>query len=330
MKYRHFSVEEREQIQQLLWEKRSVRFIARQLGRSPSSVAREINRNIPPLQRRYAPRLAHERALRKRRCRGRIDRLKNAAIRAYVITHLQAGWSPEQIAGRMRRDGIGRISHEAIYQFVYARVSLASGLLYAHQEDLRPHLRLKRKRRIRKGLRSSQRFRYVRGPSIDVRPPVVALRRRIGDWEGDSVVSRDHRPGLNTLVERATGFVCMTKLAANTGEATAQATIARLARFPRAVRQTLTLDNGPEQSRWRDIERAVHLRCFFAHPYHSWERGSNENANGLIREYFPKRTDFSMIPDDEIRSVEWRLNNRPRKRLDFRTPLEVVRVALQG
>ena len=138
MKYRHFSIEEREQIQQLLWEKRSVRVIARQLDRSPSSIAREINRNIPPLQRRYAPRLAHARALWKRTSRGRIERLKNEQIRSYAIDHLKEGWSPEQISGRLPIEHPDcSISHEAIYQFVYARVSKASDLVYAQQEDPR-------------------------------------------------------------------------------------------------------------------------------------------------------------------------------------------------
>lgn len=330
MHYQHFTVEEREKIQLSLWQKESIRAIARSLNRSPSSISREIKRNSPPDKRYYIPRAAHQRAVAKRKSRGRHLRLKTPDIRSYVIAHLKQGWSPEQISGRLKRDGIGIISHEAIYQFVYVRVSKASDLVYIHQEDLRPYLRFKRKRRARKGLRSPQKCRYVRGLSITQRPAVVAARSRIGDWEGDTVVSKDHHPGLNTLVERKTGLVMITKLSNNTGAATATAVASRLGKVPIKIRHSLTVDNGPENSRWREIEQAVGIQCFFANPYHSWERGTNENTNGLIREYFPKRTDFRMITDEEIAEVEYLLNSRPRKRLGYRTPLEVISVALAG
>lgn len=330
MQYKHLSVEEREKILEMRWQKESIRSIAKALHRSPSSISHELRRNFPPERQVYTPRLAHERALWKRRSRGREQRLKNDRIRLYVVYHLKLGWSPEQIAGRLKRDKVGIISHEAIYQFIYARVSKASSLVYSHQEDLRPYLRFKRKRRARKGLRSPQKCRYERGLSIDQRPLFINQRRRIGDWEGDSIVSINHKPGLNTLVERKTGLVLMSKLSDNTGAATARVVTQRFEALPTRIRRTLTLDNGPENSQWKYIEKAAGLRCFFAHPYHSWERGTNENTNGLIREYFPKRTNFVMIPDEEIIRVEHLLNSRPRKRLGYRTPLEVMSVALQS
>lgn len=330
MKYKHFSIDEREKIQLGLWEKKSIRSIAKDLERSPSAVSREITRNLPLEHRRYTPRLADARAMANRKIRGRTKRLKSERIRSYVIDHLKQGWSPEQIAGRMRYDGIGIISHEAIYQFVYSRVSKASDLVYGCQEDLRPYLRFKRKRRARKGMRSPQKCRYERGLSINQRPLFIVQRRRIGDWEGDTVVSVDHKPGLNTLVERKTGLVLMSKLSDNTGAATARVVTRRLGALPTHVRHTLTLDNGPENSKWRYIECATGMKCFFANPYHSWERGTNENTNGLIREYFPKWTNFCMIPNEEIAKVEHLLNSRPRKRLGYRTPLEAMSVALGG
>lgn len=331
MKYRHFSVEERERIQLLLWEKRSVRCIARELHRSPSSIAREINRNIPPLQRRYAPRLAHERALKQRKSRGRKERLKDARIRDYAIARLTQRWSPEQIAGRWSRNHPElRISHEAIYQFIYARVSSANSLPYAGKEDLRPFLRRRHKLRVNKGGRRAWRIMAPHGPSIDTRPAVVALRSRVGDWEGDSVESVRHKPGINTVVERKSGLVCLTKLAGKTAADTCRAVERRLSRIPAELRKTLTLDNGPENSGWRTLRQALDIDIFFAHPYHLWERGTNENTNGLVRDYFPKKTDFAMISETELAYVEWELNNRPRKRLGWRTPLEVFSVALQG
>ena len=331
MKYRHFAIEERETIQLMLWDKKSVRSIARALDRSPSSISREINRNIPANQRRYPPRAAHERALEKRRSRGRHDRLKSEAIRAYVTARLKKGWSPEQISGRIKLDLKAKISHEAIYQYVYAQVYREGhGYLKPGAEDLRGYLRRRRKRRMRKGLRAAKKMPRHGGISIDRRPAIVAKRKRIGDWEGDTVESRDHKPGINTLVERKTGLVLMTKLSSKTSAATVNVIALRFSRLPARVRRTLTLDNGSENHDWRSIEAATGLKCYFAHPYHSWERGTNENTNGLIRGYFPKKTDFTTIPDEIIATIEHELNTRPRKRLNYLTPLEVSSVAFAG
>lgn len=327
MKYQHFSVEEREAIQEGLWRKESARRIAARLGRSHASVVREINRNLPPLHRRYTPRLAHARALAKRKCRGRTERLKNARIRAYVEERLKERWSPEQIAGRMWIDLGERCSHEAIYQFIYARVTSYGAV---RGEDLRPFLRRARKRRMRKGCRRGERVLKPCGISIDMRPLIVAERARLGDWESDTVESCAHKPGVNTLLERRTGLVLITKLAGKKSADTVAALAARAASLPCEARRTLTLDHGPENAAWESIEAATGMRCFFAHPYHAWERGANENANGLLRDYFPKKTDFTLVPDAAIAAVEYALNTRPRKRLQWKSPLEVWGGALQG
>lgn len=328
MNYTHFSVEEREKIQRGLWEKQSVRWIAAKLKRSPSSVAREVHRNFPPLHRRYTPRLAHERALQKRHSRGREERLKSETIRAYVIKHLKERWSPEQITGRMERENIGTISPEAIYQFIYAQLS--HGKPKKGCEDFRLFLRHKRKRRVPHGARRCQRVLRPRGASIELRPKVVERKKRIGDWEGDSVESCNHKPGVNTALERKSGIVRITKLAGKTSADTVAALEKRFGSMPAHAKKTLTLDNGPENSDWETLEKTLGLRCFFAHPYHSWERGANENVNGLIRDYFPKKTDFTLVPDADITKVEYALNTRPRKRHNWRTPLEVWGVALQS
>ncbi len=328
MKYHHFSINERELIQYGLWDKKSVRSIAKELNRSPSSVSREINRNVPSNHRKYPPYVANERALEKRKNRGRHDRLKNEAIRAYVIGRLKEGWSPEQISGRIKKAINQKISHEAIYQYIYAQVHRDGwGYLKPGHEDLRIYLRRRRKRRIRKGLRSSHKLPRCGGISIDLRPVIVTQRKRIGDWEGDTVESCNHKPGINTLTDRKTGLVLITKLKAKTSEATTAAITRRLDSLPA---HTLTLDNGPENSDWKNIESCTSLKCFYAHAYHSWERGTNENTNGLIREYFPKRTDFTMISEEAIAMVEYKLNTRPRKRLNYLTPLEAFGVALAG
>lgn len=330
MKYKHLSIEEREIIQTMWWERKSIRIIARVLNRSFSSISRELRRNFPPEHKVYTPRVAHDRALKKRKSRGRTNRLKNERIRSYVVFHLKQKWSPEQIAGRIRRDLNETISHEAIYQYVYHQYTFHNANLKEGAEDLRVYLRRRRKRRVPKGLRRCQRMLKPQGISIDERPEVVNQRQRIGDWEGDSVESKDHKPGINTLVERKIGLVLITKLKTRASYSTTNAVTNRFSKLPKKIKHTLTLDNGVENHRWEEIERNTGLSVYFAHPYHSWERGTNENTNGLIREYFPKKTDFTQVSDEEIAKVEYYLNTRPRKRLNWLTPLEAMSVALEG
>ncbi len=332
MQYKHLSIEERECIQQGLWQKKSLNTIAKELGRLPSSISREISRNLPKERHVYTPRLAHERALKKRKSRGRTERLKNVAIRSYVIENLKKRTSPEQIAGRIKEDLPGcAISHEAIYQYIYAQIHRDGwGLLRPGREDLRPYLRRRKKRRTHKGQRRCQRIFKMPGLSIDLRPKIVDDRMRVGDWESDTVASKDNGTGINTLVERKTGLVFITKLRDKTSEATIIAIESRTKYLPEKVKQTATFDNGPENQKWQELEKRIGFKCFFAHAYHSWERGTNENTNGLIRDYFSKKTDFTMITDEQIQEVENLLNNRPRKRLGWRTPLEVFSVALEG
>lgn len=327
MAHQHLSVEEREEIQAGLWRKESIRSIAKRLGRSHSSIVREINKNLPPEHFLYTPRLANERAQKKRKSRGRTNRLKTETIRQYVIDHLKERWSPEQIAGRMKLEGIGSISPEAIYQFIYGQLSY--GKPKRGKEDLRPYLRRKQKKRQHHGSRKGQRIFKLNGPSIEIRPPIVDLRTRIGDWEGDTVESCDHAPGVNTLLERMSGMYLVTKVKNKTSGATVAAVAGRMEVVPEEAKHTLTVDNGPENRDWQLMENVTGLSCFFAHPYCSNERGANENANGLLRDYYPKGTDFRTVPDEEIAKVEYALNSRPRKRHGWRTPLEVWSGAFQ-
>ena len=332
MKYQHLTIEEREKIQELLWQKVSVREIAKVVGRSPSSISREITRNIP-LKRAYRPRLANDRALRKRKCRGRKLRLKNGFIRRYVIAQLKNGLSPEQISGRLHHDHPQEsISPEAIYQYIYAQVNKnGRGLIKKWRRDLRPYLKRRHKYRNKQGLRKGQRIFRLKGPCIDDRPKEVEERKVIGHWEGDSVISRKSKVALNTLVERKTGLVFITKIQNTTALVTKEAVVSRLKTLPKRFCKTLTTDNGSENAEYAEIQKELQISCYFAHPYHSWERGTNENTNGLIRWYFPKGTDFATISDEALRAVENALNNRPRKRLGWLSPLEVFNasVALQ-
>lgn len=324
MHYKHLTIEEREHIQQGLWRDKSLRDIAKEIGRSPGSISREIERNLPPERFLYTPRLAQQRALEKRKIRGRQDRLKNDIIRDYVISHLKFRWSPEQISHRIEEDIQESISHEAVYQYIYHQIHRQGyGYLKPGCEDLRPYLRRRKKRRTHQGQRRCQRIFKPRGTSINERPLIINQRQRLGDWEGDTVSSKDNQTGINSLVERKTGLVLITKLKDKTSQATTEAIASRMSELPPITRNSLTMDNGPENQDWPGIEEKTGLKCFFANAYHSWERGTNENTNGLIRDFFPKKTDFTFISNEEIQKVEYLLNTRPRKRLNWFTPLEV-------
>ena len=333
MKYHHLTIEEREKIQLGLWAKKSIRTIAKKINRPPSAVCREMKRNISLTTNKYNPRVSHERAVLKRTYRGRKLHLKNGFIRRYVISKLKSGFSPEQIAGRLHLEHPQeKISHEAIYQFIYSQIHRDGyGLIRPAYHDLRPYLKRRHKRRGQKGMRAVQRVFRPKGPSIDDRPIEVESRQTVGHWETDSVISRKSSVGLNTLVERKTGLVLITKINRTAGSTT-DAVVKRLAPLPKEVCRTVTSDNGTENFSYDDVQKEIDILWFFAHPYHSWERGTNENTNGLIRWYFPKGTDFATITDESIKAVEDALNNRPRKRLGWKTPLEAFNqsVALRG
>jgi len=337
MTYKHLTTEEREHIQYRLWEKKSMRHIARELGRSVSSVSREINKNRDSLGRHvYIPRAAHRRAVTYRSHRGRGKRLKHEALREYVVSHMKLGWSPEQISATAK-DAVGiGISHEAIYQYVYARVYRhGHGYLKPGREDLRPYLARRRKRRMKKGLRTSYRIEKGPLPSIDERPKEVDMRKEVGHWEDDSIVSSPSNPvRLRTTNERVSGVVFIGKTRDRTMAEANRISNEQLSVLPRHTLKTLTRDRGSENMGYEEIEKTLSMRCFFAHAYSSWERGSNENVNGLIRRFFPKKTDFRTVSEEEIQKVEYLLNSRPRKRLGWKTPYEVfyelTGVALQS
>jgi len=336
MKYKHLTIEERETIQLMLWEKKSVRSIAKKLNRSPSSVSREINKNRDSLNRRfYIPRTAHVKAIKNRSKRGREKRLKNKAVRDYVIKHLKLGWSPEQIAGKIKSVIGESISHEAIYQYIYAQIyRKGNGYVKPNCEDLRPYLARRRKRRMKKGMRKSYRIEKGPLPSIDDRPKEVDLRLIVGHWEDDLIVSRQSTVKLKTINERFSGLVFINKVRNGTIEESNKAVIERLSRIPKKYRKTLTMDRGSENLGHQEIEKKLNMDCFYAHAYSSWERGCNENLNGLIRRYLPKKTDFKNISNNQIKKIEYLLNSRPRKRLGYKTPYQVfyekTGVALQG
>jgi transposase, IS30 family len=329
-KYLQLDMTEREKIQSMLWEGKSLRCIAAELGRSPSSISREIQRNLPEGHYRYTPRTAELRAKQRIMERGRRPRLKDKRVQRYVVAKLKEDYSPEQIAGTLK-DAYPdlSISHEAIYQFIYAQYN-RDGYGTCIGLDLRKHLKRKHKARRRKLVP----FAVIRGRmhgirKIALRPSVVAKRSRFGDWEGDSMVSRESLVGLNTLVERKSGYLCISKLKRVGKIETLQAVTTRMQHMPKHLLHTLTLDNGKENASFKEIEEATGLLVYHADPYCPGQRGTNENTNGLIRHYLPKGTDFATVHLNTIRAIERKLNNRPRKRLGYKTPQQIFNGVLR-
>jgi IS30 family transposase len=317
--YKHLSQEEREIIANLLSGGSSLGDIAKAVGRNKGTISRELKRNCPPERRRYVPCRAHARACERKTSANTHERLKNVLVRQYVKDGLAEGWSPEQISGRIRLDHPGQsIHHEAIYQYIY----------HPKNPDRLEMIQLLR--RAHKKRRNKSVGRKVRKPTIpnripiDARPKSVESRRHSGHWEGDSLISRKSKAALNTLVERKSRLVLITKLSRKSADETNRAIIDRLRKLPTKGRQTLTLDNGTENAKHEQLSAKLGIKCYFARPYASWERGSNENANGLIRWYLPKGTDFRRITPEQIARVEHLLNSRPRKCLGYKTPLEVA------
>ena len=321
--YRHLSLDERDRITEMKSDGMSLRAIAKELGRSPSTLSRELKRNATSSYKLYLSHRAHDRAVARKKDSGKRPRLKNEQIVSYVREKLDEDWSPEIIANKIAQNIQGAsISHEAIYQYIYHpktedREVLIASLVRGHRK------------RKKKGIgRKERKTKIPNRISINERPDFVDNRSRYGHWEGDSLISRMSLAALNSLVERKSRYTFLTLLGRKTAEQTTQAVIARLGALPEKARQSLTFDNGTENSGHEEITEAIGISCYFADPYCSWQRGSNEQVNGMVRRYFPKGTDFSKITAEQVAWVESRINNRPRKCLGYKTPAEVYAVAL--
>jgi len=326
-RFKHLSVFDRAIIGQKRKEGLSCGEIGKIIGRPKSTVFREVEKRKSKELGFYRADVAHEKALNKRGKRGVRERLKNETIRSYVKEKLKLGWSPEQIALRLPTDHPGEIiSHEAIYQYVYAQIYRdGNGAVKEGGEDLRKYLPRRHKRRAKKGFRKAQRLeRMGKLPSIEDRPKEAEGRKEIGHFEDDTIVSRQSPARLKSINERASGVVFLGKMADGTSEESTRVVCERLSAVPSSFRKTLTRDRGTENTGYEEIETTLNISCFFAHSYCSYERGSNENLNGLVRRFFPKKTDFAKVSDEQIRRVEYLLNTRPRKRFGGKTPLEVL------
>ncbi|WP_457921048.1 IS30 family transposase [Streptomyces justiciae] len=326
---RYLSLLERRRIASLRGRGLGIREIAGLLGRAPSTVSRELRRNSRPHDYgRYDADLAHHRG-RERAGRPRRSKLSaDPELKAEVQSKLDLEWSPEQIAAHLRARWPDRserhLCHETIYRALYQGAK--GGLHRTLTRKLRTGRPLRKKRR-----RSDQRMPRFVAPAvlIDRRPPVIELRERLGDWEGDLVVGARSQSAIATLVDRRTRYLLLVPLP--DGHSAGQlrdALIAVLSKLPEQARRSLTWDQGSEMSRHHELAPYFTDGIFFARPASPWERGTNENTNGLIRQYLPKRTNLSLHTADDLRVIEQRLNNRPRKTLSWQTPAQAFTTAL--
>lgn len=325
--FQQLTLDDRIRIEIKYREGLSFRAIAAYLGngRSAGSICREVAGKPRRGVGKYQAHIRQDTALVKRFGK-KPSRLKNECIRSYVAEKMKIGWSPEQISIRLPIDHPGnRISHEAVYQFVYAQVRRGgNGEVKQGCEDLRTYLPRRHTRRQRKGFRQAQKAERPALPSIESRPLVVDRRKRIGDWEDDTMVSRQSTERLKTINERVSGIVLIGKMKGGTISESNRVVRERLGNIPEQIRKTLTRDRGVENLGYQELEAKLHISCYFARAYCSQDRGSNENVNGLIRRFFPKKTDFRKVSEEEINRVEYLLNSRPRKRHGGKTPLEVL------
>lgn len=312
MPYAHLTRDQRVELAALLKAGLSQAKAARQLRKDPGTVSRELVRNKHTNKAGYHAAVAHRLAGKRRaRANYRPRITPGNFLGRYIPLALAREYSPEQIAGKLRLVmGETRICHETIYRWIYLE-----------RQDLRQHLHCtKGKYRRRRGTNARWRKRELAKKTwIDDRPAEVQSRSRIGDWEGDTVHGAGKSGYIATLVERRSGYLVARKLQNPNGEEMLGAVMA-LRAVPAAKRLTLTLDNGPEMSEHEEMERHLGLKVYFAHAYHSWERGTNENTNGLLRFYFPKKASFAGLTQVDIDRAVARLNTRPRKRLGYQSP----------
>ena len=308
--YRQLTLEERYQISALLELGIKQEQIALKLNRPASTISRELGRNtgINGYDAKTAQRLSDTRRRTATKANKRIPEVIN-----WVNAQLLEDWSPEQISGSMKEMEYPLVSHEWIYQHIL-RDKAAGGALYLH-------LRHKQGRYRRRYGKQDRRGKIVDRVGIEERPLIVDERERFGDWEGDSIVGST-LSALVTLLERKSGIVMIRKVERSTAKLTSDAMIEMLRVFENS--HTVTVDNGKEFAHHKAVTEETSCPVYFARPYHSWERGANENVNGLIRQYFPKGTNFDLITEEQIKEVQDRLNLRPRKRLGFKAPIEFV------
>lgn len=310
---------------------KTVTAMAVELKRNKSSISRELGGKPRKGMGRYRASVAHAKATARIGKRGNIrktERFPN--LKTYIEDKMiNEKWSPEQISIRLpleyKKNEDMRIATETIYQEVYRRVRRGgNGAVKKGVVDLRPHLVRRHKKRARKGFRKAQKVeREASLPSIEHRPAVVTRRIQVGHWEDDTMVSKQSTSRLKTINERVSGVILISKMKDGSIVESNRCVTKKLSVIPETYRKTLTRDRGSENLGWKELETSLNMDIYFAHAYSSYERGSNENGNGLIRRQYPKKTDFAQVSEEDLHALERKLNRRPRKRHGGLTPEEV-------
>ena len=309
--HKQLTLGQRYQIAALKKAGHSNKAIAENIGTSESTISRELKRNTG--KRGYRPQQAHRTAMWRKKTAIKAVKM-TAEVMLIIEERIRFGLSPEQVSGWLKRVHGIAISHERIYQHVWEDRRKGG--------NLHTFLRQAHKKRRKKYGSKDKRGQISNRISIDQRPEIVDEKSRIGDWEIDTVIGKNHQGALVTIVERKSKFTLIKRVESKHADGVTAATIALLKPYKGKV-STITADNGKEFAGHETIAEALSASVYFAHPYASWERGLNENTNGLIRQYFPKGSSFEAITDEQIEAVMYRLNHRPRKGLDYQTPYEV-------
>jgi IS30 family transposase len=309
--HKQLTQEQRYQIAVLKEAGHNNKTIASLIGVSASTISRELKRNSG--KRGYRPKQAHQKALTRRQQATKAIKMTPDVI-LLINDRIRFGLSPEQVSGWLKRVHHISISHERIYQHLWQDKRQGG--------DLYTFLRQANKKRRKKYGSKDRRGQLANRVSIEQRPSIVDEKTRLGDWEIDTVIGKNHQGALVTLVERKSKYTLIKRVDSKHADGVTAATIALLEAHKDHV-QTITADNGKEFAGHQTISQALNAQVYFAHPYASWERGLNENTNGLIRQYFPKGSSFETISDQHVEEVMHRLNHRPRKALHYRTPHEV-------
>lgn len=318
-RYEHLTENERYQIKTLISLGHGVAKTAAHLERSYSTIKRELERNRGGCG--YRPKQAQAMAVERLRSRARSNaRRIDRSTWDKVEAALACQFSPEQISGRLTLEGEACVSHESIYRYVYAD-KRAGGTLWCH-------LRCQKTRRVRYGAGGHRRSSIPNRVSIHERPAIVAGKCRFGDWEGDTIIGAGQQQAIVSLAERYSRYTVLRKVERKTADKVTQAIVESLGALGAPV-HTLTFDNGKEFSGHQAIANDLKACCFFADPYASWQRGLNENHNGLVRQYIPKKRSLLSVSAAEIARITHRLNHRPRKSLGYRTPHEVLMQSLR-
>jgi len=312
MKYQQLTLTKRYQITALIKLGLNQKEIALEIGVSPSTICRELKRNNYKM-RGYSAEIAQVKSTKKHKEKNKRSAITKV-IEKYIRSKLKEDWSPEQISGRLQRDKNISIHHETIYQFIYRNKS-NGGLLYKY-------LRHKNKKYHKRSNNYQTRGTIIGRVMIDKRPKIVEKKSRIGDWEIDTVVGKDHKGFLVTVVDRKSKFSIIKQVPTKHAEVVTHALIEMLTPM-KGITKTITSDNGKEFAFHKQVSDVLNTDFYFANPYHSWERGLNEHTNGLIRQYLPKKSEFLNVTKEEVTMIQNKLNHRPRKILKYKTPYEV-------